>query len=205
MSLEPDPNERPDLSDPLVVNALALDEFDRRVHEIGAEQWSNPTPCAEWDVRTLVNHLVYELLWVPPLMDGRTIAEVGDAFDGDQLGDDPKGAWDAASVAARAAIEEPDALLRTVHLSYGDVRAKHYLIELSSDLAIHAWDLARGIDANDRLDPDLTQFLYDWTLPHADALSRSSLFAKPKDVGDDASVQDRLLGLTGRDPGWSAP
>ncbi len=205
MSLEPDPNERPDLSDALVVNALALDEFDRRVHEIGAEQWSNPTPCAEWDVRTLVNHLVYELLWVPPLMDGRTIAEVGDAFDGDQLGDDPKGAWDAASVAARAAIEEPDALLRTVHLSYGDVRAKHYLIELSSDLAIHAWDLARGIDANDRLDPDLTQFLYDWTLPHADALSRSSLFAKPKDVGDDASVQDRLLGLTGRDPGWSAP
>ena len=203
MSLEPDPGERPDLSDPLVVNALAMDEFDRRVHQIGAEQWGNTTPCTDWDVRALVNHVVYELRWVPPLMDGRTVAEIGDAFEGDQLGDDPKAAWDTATVAARGAVEEPDALLRTVHLSYGDVPARHYLTELSGDLAIHAWDLAKGIDAEERLDPDLAQFLYDWTLPHAEALSGSGAYAPPKTVSDEAPVQDRLLGLTGRDPSWA--
>jgi uncharacterized protein (TIGR03086 family) len=200
MSIEPDPDARPDLSDPLVVNALALDEFDRRVHAIGDDQWDDPTPCADWNVRALVNHLVYELRWVPPLIEGRTIAEVGDAFEGDQLGDDPKAAWEAASVGARAAMEEPDALRRTVHLSYGDVPARHYIIELSSDLAVHAWDLARGIGTDDRLDPDLASYLYDWMLPHAEALSGSGLYAAPRPVGADASPQDRLIALTGRDP-----
>lgn len=89
---------------------------------------------------------------------------------------------------------------RTVHLSYGDVPARHYIIELSSDLAIHAWDLARGIGADDQLDADLSRFLYEWILPHADALSGSGAFAPARSVHEDASQQDRLIALSGRDP-----
>jgi len=200
MSIEPEPGAQLDLSDPLVVNALALDEFDTRVHAVGDDQWANPTPCAEWNVRALVNHLVYELLWVPPLMEGRTIAEVGDAFEGDQLGDDPKAVWEAASVASRSAIEEPGAMQRTVRLSYGDVPARHYIIELSSDLALHAWDLARGIGVDDQLDADLARYLYEWILPHADALAGSGAYAPARSVGENASPQDRLIALSGRDP-----
>jgi uncharacterized protein (TIGR03083 family) len=65
-------------------------EFDRRVAEVGADQWALDTPCTEWNVRTLVNHVTVEDLWVPPLLRGATIEEIGDRFDGDQLGDDPK-------------------------------------------------------------------------------------------------------------------
>jgi uncharacterized protein (TIGR03086 family) len=111
--------------------------------------------------------------------------------------------WRWTSSTGACIRSAPDALLRTVHLSYGDVPARHYLTELSGDLAIHAWDLAKGIDAEERLDPDLAQFLYDWTLPHAEALSGSGAYAPPKTVSDEAPVQDRLLGLTGRDPSWA--
>jgi uncharacterized protein (TIGR03086 family) len=97
----------------------AVAEFGRRVHEIPDDRWDAPTPCTGWDVRTLVNHLVYEDLWTPEMVAGRTIAEVGDRYEGDQLGEDPVGTWERASRAAVAAVGEPGALDRTVHLSFG--------------------------------------------------------------------------------------
>ena len=68
-----------------------------RVNEVRDDQWDDPTPCAEWTVRDLVNHVVGEDLWTVPLMQGQTIDEVGDRFDGDVLGDRPvPAALDAA-------------------------------------------------------------------------------------------------------------
>src|SRR5437899_5267197 len=65
----------------------ALERFGRHVHQVRDDQWNGPTPCTEWDVRVLVNHLVSENLWMPPMLDGRKIADVGDRFDGDLLGE----------------------------------------------------------------------------------------------------------------------
>src|SRR4051794_38868354 len=99
--------------DVLGAHRSALRQFDNRVYEIRPAQWHDPTPDTEWDVTELVRHLVYEQLWVPPLFAGSTIAEVGDAFDGDILGRDPVAAWSAAAAGARAAVGEPGALDRT--------------------------------------------------------------------------------------------
>ena len=84
----------------------AVAEFGSRVENIGDEQWHAPTPCEDWDVRALVNHVTGEALWAPPLMNGATIEEVGDRFDGDVLGDDPKARWRAAADEARAIAED---------------------------------------------------------------------------------------------------
>ena len=80
----------------------AVAEFDARVRQIGDHQWQAPTPDEDWSVRDLVNHLVGEDLWAPPLLAGSTIAEVGDRFDGDVLGADPQAAWTAASAGGGA-------------------------------------------------------------------------------------------------------
>lgn len=178
-----------------------LEEFGRRVHAVGGPDdraWSNPTPCAEWDVRTLVNHLVGELRWIPPLLDGRTIADVGDELDGDLLGDDPQRAWDEAVTAATTAAGAPGVLERTVHLSYGDRPAAGYLAEVTSDLTVHSWDLARGIGADDTVDPELVRVTYARMEPAADVLAASGVFGPPVEVGDDADLQTRLLALVGR-------
>ncbi len=78
------------------------------IHAVG-DKWSSATPDDEWDVRALENHVVGELLWMPPLLDGSTIEEVGDRFDGDVLGDAPIATWDAAASGADAAVAAPDA------------------------------------------------------------------------------------------------
>ena len=177
----------------------SMDGFDARVRAVADGQWSNVTPCADWDVRTLVNHLVGEQLWAVPLFEGKTIAEVGDQFDGDLLGDDPKAAWASSSAEAAAVVGAAGALERTVHLSFGDTTGDDYLSQLIVDLVVHAWDLARGIGGDEQLDPDGVQFASDYLSPRVDGWRQAGAFGPAVDVAPDADPQTRLLALTGRD------
>jgi uncharacterized protein (TIGR03086 family) len=178
----------------------SLDEFGKRVHAVRADQWGCPTPCKDWEVRNLVSHLVVEQLWVPPLVtDGLTIAEVGSRLDGDPLGADPVGAWDAAAAASLAAFSAPGALERIVHLSYGDRPAGEYAREMIFDLVVHSWDLARGIDGDDRIDPALVDAVYSGLDPDTD-LSGTGLYDPPVPVPAESDEQTRLIALTGRQP-----
>lgn len=128
----------------LRLHAEALASFGRRAHLVAANQWSAPTPCSDWTVRDLVNHLTAEQLWVPELLTGSTVAEVGGRLDGDVLGEDPAGAWSTAAARAREAFTVPGALELTVHLSYGDRSALAYCAEMTVDATVHTWDLARA-------------------------------------------------------------
>ena len=172
--------------------------FGRHVHAVGAGQWHDPTPCTDWDVRTLVNHVAVEQLWVPPLVGGSTVADVGDRLDGDQLGVDPVAAWDDAVRDSRGAFGAEGALEGTVSLSAGDKAAAEYCWEMTTDALIHSWDLARGIGAEETLDPELVSLVYERTLPIAEHLQETGLFAPPVPVPDDAPLQTKLLAIFGR-------
>ena len=181
-------------------HARAVAEFGTRVHSVKSDQWGDPTPCTEWDVRALVNHLVNEQLWVPPLMSGATIADVGDSFDGDLLGDDPVAAWDAAAAAASDALVAAGALERPVQLSFAVVSGDEYAWQLIGDLTIHAWDLARAIGADDHLDAGLAADVLERLAPDAEKYAAYGLFAAGRAVPDDADAQTRLIALAGREP-----
>ncbi len=167
--------------------------------------WIAGTPCADWDVRALVNHVLGELLWIPPLLDGRTIAEVGDRFDGDMLGDDPLGAWTSAATEALAAASQPGAQDRTLHLSFGDFSGGEYLGQVTSDVIIHTWDLARAVGASDRLSAPAVEFVNDFLGPQIDGWRAAGAFGPAADINADADAQARLLAQTGRSPNLSRP
>jgi uncharacterized protein (TIGR03086 family) len=176
----------------------ALEQFGRKVHAIRDDQWSNPTPCADWDVRALVNHLVNENLWVPPLVEGKTIEEVGDRLDGDLLGDDPFTAWDAAAKGGMAAMTEPGAMDRTVHLSFGDTAASEYANQVFTDLAVHGWDLARGTGADERIHPEFVDVLYAQAAPMEEELKSYGVFGGKVVPPEGADKQTKLLAIFGR-------
>lgn len=171
--------------------------YDERARAIRDDQWGLPTPCADWDVRALLNHGAYEANWIPPCLGGQTVEEVGDRFDGDLLGHDPKAAWDAARGSALAAAV-PGIESRTVHLSRGPAPAAEYLTEVTCDFTIHAWDLARGIGADERLDPELVDFAHDYFSAHADGWRAAGVLGEAVAVPPDADRQTELLALTGR-------
>jgi uncharacterized protein (TIGR03086 family) len=168
------------------------------------DAWSAPTPCADWDVRTLVNHLVGEERWVVPLMEGRTIAEVGDALEGDLLGPAPREAAASAGKAASAAMAEPGAMQRTVHLSFGDFSGEDYAWQVLVDHVVHTWDLAAATGQDRTLDPGLVAATSGWWAGWESAYRGAGAVGPSLDVGRDASEQDRLIASFGRDPGWTS-
>src|SRR4051812_17647426 len=186
-----------DMSDVRELFDRAQGHFGELVHQVKDDQWGNDTPCTDWDVRALVNHLVYEARWAVPLLEGQTIEQVGDRFEGDLLGDDPAATYDKALAEASAAVGAVD-LQRTVHLSFGDLPAADYLPQLTGDFVVHGWDLARGIGADDRMDPDMVAFVYAAAEPMADMLAASGMFGERVPVPDDADQQTKLLALFGR-------
>lgn len=166
-------------------------------------QWGEPTPCADWDVRELVNHVTGEDLWTVPLLEGSTIEDVGDRFDGDVLGDAPVAAARSAADGAVTAVGGLLPQCDTVHLSYGDERADEYVWQLAADHLIHGWDLAVAIGGGTRLDPELVAALAEWFA------SREEMYRGAGAVGDQAALngdaQHDLLARFGRDEGWTPP
>lgn len=190
-------------SDPVALYVRATEVFDARVRAVRPDQWGNATPCTEWDVRQLVNHVTVEDLWVPPLFAGKTIADVGNAYDGDQLGDDPVAAWSGALAAARKAVVEPGAANRTVHLSYGAEQAGEYLLQLFADHVIHGWDLARAIDGDTDLPAELVDECAAYFTRMEETYRNMGVIADRVDVPATADAQTRLLARFGRNA--SAP
>jgi uncharacterized protein (TIGR03086 family) len=176
-------------------SVMAFGDF---VHRVAADQWAAPTPCEGWDVRQLVNHVAGENAWVLPLLDGRTIAEVGDTLDGDLLGGDPATAWDELAAAAVLATAADGALDTVVHVSFGDIPAREYLSQVTVDHVVHGWDLTQGIGAEWAAAPELVGFAHDFLQPQVDQWRAAGAFGERVEVPEDASLEQRLLGMTGR-------
>jgi uncharacterized protein (TIGR03086 family) len=171
--------------------------FTDRVDAVKPEQWDDEA-LPGWTVADLVAHLVSEALWAPPLLAGEPHVEGRFPEDtNDLLGDDPLTGWESAADGALAAFAQDRALLHTVHLQRGPTSAAEYIEELTADLTVHSWDLARATDGDTELDPALVTA----ALVVADRLPADGvpcLFDRPLDVPRTAAPQVRLLGRYGR-------
>jgi uncharacterized protein (TIGR03086 family) len=172
-------------------------QFTDRVDAVAPDQWEDEA-LPGWTVADLVAHLVTEALWVPPLLAGEPHIEGRfPESTPDLLGDDPFTGWESAADDALSAFAEDDALIRTVHLSRGPTPATEYIEEMTADLTVHAWDLARAIGADTELDGGLVTA----ALVVADRLPADGvpgLIDPPLEVSLAADPQTRLLARFGR-------
>ncbi|MFB8280444.1 TIGR03086 family metal-binding protein [Nocardia colli] len=180
----------------LLMIADAIDHFGVLVHAIEADQWNDPMPCTEWTVRDLVNHLVGEHLWVPHLLAGETLEQVGDRYDGDVLGGDPVRAWDAAAERSLAAWQGTD-LTGTAQFSFGEAPLTMYADQMLIDLIVHGWDLARACGQDESLDPRAVDNSLIYARANAERVAGLGIFAAPvATTSTDPAVQ--LLAMLGR-------
>ena len=181
----------------------------RVINQIGDEEWAMVMP-PEFSVvepgrtvtlREVVASHAYDDAWVPDMLTGRTMDEVGMAkFDGDLLGEQPKESFTRIVEAACAAAGALDDLDRTIHCSFGDYTAREYLEQITSFRGLRAYDIAEVVGVESRLSPDLVQGLWDEIYPQAEAWRAAGFLGPLVEVSEDADLHDRLLGLTGRQP-----
>jgi uncharacterized protein (TIGR03086 family) len=173
------------------------------VSAVPADAWARPTPCTDWNVRELVNHVVGEDCWTPPLMEGKTIAEVGSSLDGDLLGHDPVNAARTAAIGAIDSVARRLPLDEPVHLSYGDESPTEYVLQLSADHLIHGWDLAAAVGATRELDDELVADVAAW-FAEREEMYRGAGIVADRPAGSVDGAAAHLLVAFGRDPGWTS-
>jgi len=180
------------------VHARSLDATRVFVAGVGDGQWGDASVCDGWTLRDLVNHIVTGNYWALELGSGKTIAEVGDRYDGDILGDDPVGAYDESAAVAAAAFRVPGAMDAPCAVSYGPVPGSIYCGHRFLDVLIHGWDVARSTGQDTTLPPDLVDACWEVLEPQLGMLAASGMFGEAVTVADDADAQTRLLAVLGR-------
>ena len=187
--------------DPAVISdcyVKSLDSTGTIVGGVASSAWRNNTPCGDWSVRDVVNHLVYENMWMAALFGGRTVEEVGDEFEGDLVGDDPTAVYLRTVGEVQAILAEPDAMTSTCQISSGPVSGAEYSKQLFLDTLIHGWDIAIG----SRQDAELDNYLVRMCMPMAQAIADNedyrAAFAAPVSGTASGGPQVHLLGLLGR-------
>jgi uncharacterized protein (TIGR03086 family) len=176
------------------VNDL-LDLYER------ASRWTNgkvagataqldaTTPCDDWDVRTLLNHMLETQQFFVSTAAG------GDASPPSQqppelLSDDPVADFDAARTEMLRAYGEPGVIDRTgpsVGIAF-------------SDQLLHGWDLARATGQDADMPEDLAEAAYEVVHGRFTDEQRPGIFKPEVRVSPDSSAQDKLLAYTGRNP-----
>jgi uncharacterized protein (TIGR03086 family) len=179
---------------------VADDEVHRRLRAIGLDDWARPTPCAEWDVRALVNHVIGGNRRYVMLLGGAPAADVDATRVLDHLGSDATASYAETAAALAEAFREDGAMSRVCQHPIGDRSGAELLGMRVVDLAVHAWDLARALGVDDRLDPDLATHALQYA-PLISAGRAAGSFAAPAGAAPDgSSSQHQLLHLCGRRP-----
>jgi hypothetical protein len=191
------------------VFVLADRALNRVVGQIREDQWETVLPesfrTRRMDhtptLREIINYHAYDDAWVPDMLAGQTMAQAGpEKFKGDLLGSDPHGSFAAIVEQACAAAEVFEDLDQTVHCSFGDYPARHYFWQINQFRALRAHDIAKVVGADAKLEEELVQGIWDEVAPNAEEWRAIGIFGAAIAVAQDAPLQDRLLGLTGREP-----
>ena len=186
--------------DLLTLYRATVESWASRVQSVTDDQWDEPTPCAGWTVRDLVNHVVGEDRWTVPLLQGQTLEQVGSRLDGDLLGAEPIAAATRAAEQAVAVVAQRLPEGGTVHLSYGDEQPEEYVRQLAADHLVHGWDLAVATGSADGLDPELVDEVATWFRGREELYRSAGLVGPRSASGGDAQAQ--LLAAFGRPHRW---
>lgn len=183
---------------------LSEQALERVIDQIKDDQWELVVPEGfarkQESLRTIVNYHAYDDAWVPDVLNGKTIEEVGDTFDGDLLGDNPTASYHAITVKAQDAVSELTDLKKTVHLSYGDFSAEDYLLHILSFRFFRAYDIAAFIGVDPQLSDELVAATWEHLGPLMDGFRKMGVFKEAVPVPEDSDQLTKLIAFSGRTP-----
>ena len=188
------------MTDPREALEIANAGFADRLRLVKQGHWERPTPCTEWDVRALANHVVGGSVRYTMLLRGSPEHEVEATRAADNLGEDPVASFLITAAEGLAAFREEGALARVTRHRAGERTGAELLVMRLLDVAVHGWDLAVAIGVDPTIAPDVVELLLERP-PDLAGARLLGAFAQPSEEPPViASPQARLLQMTGRLP-----
>jgi uncharacterized protein (TIGR03086 family) len=129
-----------------------FDEVQKVVDGVRPDQMESPTPCSEWDVHTLLNHMTGAVI-----MFGNALTGADEAPGGDVVGEDPSGAFRQASERTLGAWRQPGAMERAMQLPMGEMPGAVAININLMDAYVHGLDLAVATGQEGSLDPGMAE------------------------------------------------
>lgn len=164
-------------------------------------QLDDPTPCTDWNVRDVLNHMINGLYAVGAGSRGEKVDfnhPQQDFAAGDYVHE-----FGSAAQEAIAAFSEDGAMEKSFTMSWGDTPGAALIGVSTSDLVIHGWDLAQGTGQPYEIDPEVAEASYGMVtsmMQPKGKMPRGDAFGDPIEVADDAPIEDRLMAYVGRKP-----
>ncbi len=187
--------EVPDSSlDQLRRSLAAVDEL---ISNVRADQWSDLTPCEEWDVRRVVEHLVGMNRVFAAMLAGEAPPQRGDELSVDELA----AGFRETSAALVQAFEQPGVLERSFVSPMGSATGAERLQIRLYDLLAHGWDIARATGQVVGLPEDAAEDALRFVRGQLSDEARPGRFKTAEPTRDDAPAIDRLVAFLGRQPG----
>jgi uncharacterized protein (TIGR03086 family) len=179
--------------DPVVLYRAATDRAIEVIQAVQPEQLASETPCSEWDVQQLIDHLAGGAEYLVAAVEGREPAQQSNVTAAD---------YQHGVAAVLGALERPGAMERTCTSPLGfQWPISQAVAGTFMDVLIHTWDLARSTGQDEKLDPGLVDTCAALFLPEMPQRGREAGIVGPAvEVGEDAPAQDRLLAAMGRHP-----
>lgn len=166
---------------------------------VKADQLTSSTPCVEWNVQALIIHNIK----VSQAFHGMMTGSGGvDAFDvkGPIPSEGAVAAFEGTTGALLEAIKAPGALEKVVEAPFGKMPGGQFIMIPFADLLIHKWDLAQATGQDSSLDSSMSDVCYALFSPMVQGMRAGGNFGAEVLVSASASIQEKLLGMTGRTP-----
>jgi uncharacterized protein (TIGR03086 family) len=174
---------------------MALPVTGRLVEAIGPGEWELPTPCPDWTVRGVVNHLVIGHRRFATALTGGTPPTADD----DVLGSDPAGAYWSSAEAMLAAFRADGALDRPVTIPAGTLPGFVACELRVVEALVHGWDLARATGRSLEFPSALVEESIAFSEEQVGRIPADRTpFGPPRPVAHEASPLERLAALLGR-------
>jgi uncharacterized protein (TIGR03086 family) len=184
--------------DQIEIFERAVDQTGQIVAAVTPDQLKQPTPCADWDVRALLNHTIAGV----HMFDDAAQEKEFDTSRSqrDMVGTDPADSYEQGAAKLKKTLRQPGVLDRNWTMPFGPTPGQIAISIATVETVMHGWDVAQATDQQNEFDPELTEAAMQAAQLFPPDIARApGVFGPEKECAPDAPMEDRLAAFLGRE------
>ena len=177
---------------PVELHGEAVKNTRQIIANVKSDQMSASTPCGEWDVKALIDHIIQGTMVFAGTLAGEEPGTAG--------GGSPAEVYRSSAEKVLEEAMKPGEMEKKYETPFGEMSGGEFMFGAFMDNLVHGWDLAKATGQNTDLNEGHAQAVFEAFAPMMDGMRQGGAFGPEVSVPEDAGVQHRMLGMMGRQP-----